>query len=82
MSYIRQSNATPISPETVEVLAALVGLVLPAEDLVPLAAALTDQLASYTLLEGLNLENINPVEGFDPRWPEDTASRQPLSHFL
>jgi hypothetical protein len=31
-------------------------------------------LASYALLEGLNLEGINPVEEFDPRWPEDTDS--------
>ncbi len=74
MSYIRQSNATPITSETVETLAALVGLVLPPEDVNPLAAALTNQLASYALLEGLNLEGINPVEEFDPRWPEDTAS--------
>jgi hypothetical protein len=74
MSYIRQSTATPISPETVEKWAALIGLTLPVEDIAPLALALTDQLASYALLEALNLEGINPVEEFDPRWSEDTAS--------
>ena len=74
MAYIRHSNASPISPETVETLAALIGLVLPAEDIGPLARALTDQLASAAVLEKLNLDGINPIEEFDPRWDEDTAS--------
>ena len=74
MAYIRQSNAPPISPETVEELASLIGLVLPAEDIGPLATALTNQLASHTLLEGLDLDGINPIEEFDPRWHEDPAS--------
>ena len=74
MAYIRQSNAPPISPETVETLAALIGLALPAEDVGPLATALTDQLASAAVLERLNLEGINPIEEFDPRWYEDSTS--------
>lgn len=73
MAYIRQSNAPPISVETVETLSRLVGLSLPAEDVAPLAAALTDQLASIALLDRLNLEGVDPIEAFDPRWDDEEA---------
>ncbi|MGH2347385.1 MAG: hypothetical protein ACRDG4_19330 [Chloroflexota bacterium] len=74
MAYIRQSNAPPISAETVETLSRLVGLTLPAEDVAPLAAALTDQLASIALLDRLNLEGVDPIEAFDPRWDDEETS--------
>ena len=74
MAYIRQSNIPPMSAETVETLGRLAGLILPAEDIAPLAGALTDQLASFALLEGLNLEGVDPIEAFDPRWSEGVAS--------
>jgi len=70
MSYIRQSNATPISPETVEVLASLIGLTLPAEDL---AAYVSKQVACsqypfqarvilHSPLESIS-ERISPTAG-------------------
>jgi Asp-tRNA(Asn)/Glu-tRNA(Gln) amidotransferase C subunit len=69
MSYIRHSaEAAPISPETVSMLAQLVGLTVPPEDLDPLAAALRDQLASIEILDELDLTDVNPTVELDPRW--------------
>ena len=68
MAYIRRTKAPQISPEMVEALGRLLDLSLPAEDIAPLAVALTDQLASIELLEQLDLTNVNPVLEFDPRW--------------
>ncbi|HVA91016.1 MAG TPA: hypothetical protein VNL71_14375 [Chloroflexota bacterium] len=73
MAYIRDTNALRISPDTVVALAQAVGLSLPPEDVAPLAAALSDQLASIALLDQLDLTNVNPVLEFDPRWPENSA---------
>jgi len=69
MSYIRHSaSATPISPETVEMLARLVGLPVPPEDLAPLATALSNQFALIESLDELDLTDVNPTVEIAPRW--------------
>jgi hypothetical protein len=68
VAYIRQSDATPISVETLQTLANLVGMSIPAEDLKELAQALTNQLASIALWERLDLTDVDPLPAFDPRW--------------
>ena len=68
MPYLRRSEAQPLTPHTVELLARLVGLTIPPDDAAPLARALTDQLASVALLERLDLAQVDPVLDFDPRW--------------
>jgi hypothetical protein len=70
MPYLRRTEAQPLTPDTVESLARLVGLTIPPEDVAPLARALTDQLASIDLLDRLDLAGVDPVLDFDPRWPE------------
>jgi hypothetical protein len=49
-------------------LAQLVGLMVPPEDLPPLATALRDQLASIEILDELDLTDVNPTLELDPRW--------------
>ncbi len=73
VAYIRDTKAPRISPDAVVALAQAVGLLLPPEDIAPLVAALSDQLASITLLDQLDLTNVNPILEFDPRWPENPA---------
>ncbi|MDQ6949928.1 MAG: hypothetical protein M3256_27685 [Actinomycetota bacterium] len=68
MSYIRASDAAVVSLETVELLARLAGFAVPPEDIAPLAAALSDQLASIELLDRMDLTDVNPALEFDPRW--------------
>jgi hypothetical protein len=68
MAYTRHSDATPISAETVQMLAGVMGLTIPAEDLDALATSLTNQLASIALLDGLDLGEVDPLPAFDPRW--------------
>jgi Asp-tRNA(Asn)/Glu-tRNA(Gln) amidotransferase C subunit len=69
MSYIRHSaDAASVSPDTIDLLARLAGLPVPPEDREPLAAALRDQLASVTVLDELDLEDVNPCVEFDSRW--------------
>ena len=70
MAYVRHSDATPISAETAKLLAGLVGLIIPDEDLAALAPALTNQLASIALLDTLDLTDVDPPAAFDPRWHE------------
>lgn len=68
MAYLRPSDAPPLPHETVRILAEAVGLVLPAEDLEPLAVALRDQFAGAGDLARLDLIDINPAGRFDARW--------------
>jgi Asp-tRNA(Asn)/Glu-tRNA(Gln) amidotransferase C subunit len=71
MTYLQpRASAAPISPEVVELLARLVGLTLPPEDIEPLATALRSQLASIEALDELDLTDVNPILEFDPRWPD------------
>jgi Asp-tRNA(Asn)/Glu-tRNA(Gln) amidotransferase C subunit len=70
MAYIQPSGVAPLSAEQIQELARLAGLVVPEEDVAPLAAALANQLASMALLDQLDLAQVNPILEFDPRWPE------------
>lgn len=49
-------------------LARLVGLTLPEEDIEPLAVALRDQLAAAEDLATLDLTDANPASRFDACW--------------
>ena len=77
MPYLRHTEAQPLTPHTVELLARLVGLTIPPDDVAPLARALADQLASIALLDRLDLAQVDPVLDFDPRWHD--AHGTPLS---
>ena len=82
MPYLRNTAAVPITLDTLQMLARLVGLTIPPEDIEPLGRALADQLASIALLERLDLAGVDPVLDFDPRWGDHTAPRsrgQPAS---
>jgi hypothetical protein len=58
-----------VTTQTVETLAALQDLPVPAEDLAGLAAGLHAHLeAIATLLERLPLEDAEPPLRYDPRW--------------
>jgi hypothetical protein len=57
-----------ISHELLERVAALVGLALPSEDLDLLQGVLTNQLASSGALLALELDDVEPIVTFDPRW--------------
>jgi hypothetical protein len=70
MAYIRSSDRTPISADVLRQLAQLLDLPLPAEDVEPVAAALTDQLAAVDVLATLDLADIAIPGTFDPRWHE------------
>jgi hypothetical protein len=71
MSYFRpRKGASPVGPETIEVLARLTGLPITAEDISPLVTALGDQLAAFETLEGVDLTDVNPAVEFDPRWQD------------
>lgn len=68
-SYIRATTGSePISEETIRHLAKLVGIEVPDEDVAPLAAALSSQLAGIAALDELDLADVNPAIEFDPRW--------------
>jgi hypothetical protein len=70
MPYIRRTFGHRISPEEAQLMGMLVGLTIPPEDLAALAEELSDQLASVYQLAALDLEGVDPVLGFDPRWSE------------
>jgi hypothetical protein len=57
-----------VTPELVERLAGLVGLALPAGDLEPLQLVLVHQVASAEALRSLELDDVEPIVSFDPRW--------------
>jgi Asp-tRNA(Asn)/Glu-tRNA(Gln) amidotransferase C subunit len=73
MAYIQPSGVAPLSTEQVEALARLAGVQVPPEDLMPLAAALANQIASIARLDQLDLARVNPILEFDPRWPDTEA---------
>lgn len=57
------------SPATVRELAALAGVVLPEEDVAPLAAALAAHGAMVAPLLELDLQDTPSALDLDPRWP-------------
>ena len=57
-----------VTVETVQLLARLAGLTIPAEDIEPLVGALRNHLASLAALDELDLTEVDPITTFDPRW--------------
>jgi hypothetical protein len=68
MSYVKSSTAADIPPETIELMAGLVGLSVAGEEVAALAGAVRDQLASIGSLDQLDLTGVFPSVEFDPRW--------------
>ena len=60
--------ARRLAPADVALLAELVGLRFPTEDLTPLAASLEAHLAFVAPLLEANLDDVNPALTHDPRW--------------
>jgi hypothetical protein len=68
MSYVKSSTAEDIPPETIELYAGLLGLSVSPADVMALAGAVRDQLASIGSLDQLDLTDVHPSLEFDPRW--------------
>ena len=68
MAYLHAAEGDPIPHETIVAMSRALDLVIPDEDLEPLATALRDQLGSIKRIESLDLSGVNPVLRFDPRW--------------
>jgi hypothetical protein len=68
MGYVKPTSAEDINPVTIEAIARLLGLNVPALETTTLAALVRDQLASVQSLEELDLTDILPALDFDPRW--------------
>ena len=58
----------PISRDLLEYVGRLVGLLVPDADLDPLQAALANQVAASDVLRSLQLDDLEPIVSFDPRW--------------
>ncbi|MDQ2742705.1 MAG: hypothetical protein M3Z66_10500 [Chloroflexota bacterium] len=70
MSYLPPAAGPPIDRETLDALARVAGLDIPAEDFDALGTALRDQLAAMAMLEALDLTDVTPIVTFDPHWHE------------
>lgn len=60
--------AAPVDDELVEALARAAGVELPAEDRELLSMLLKNQLDAVRVLEAADVEGIEPIVSFDPRW--------------
>jgi hypothetical protein len=58
----------PIDQQLIKHVAALTGLVVPDEDLDLLAGAAQNQLTAAEMLRALELDDLEPIVSFDPRW--------------
>jgi hypothetical protein len=58
----------PVDGELIKRLAAFAGLIVPDEDIALLAGAAQNQITAAELLRALELDNIEPIVSFDPRW--------------
>jgi hypothetical protein len=58
----------PIDEQLIKHVAALTGLLVPDEDLGLLAGAAQNQLSEAELLRALELDDLEPIVSFDPRW--------------
>jgi hypothetical protein len=70
VSYLSAGGGHELSPETLELIAQLAGITLPPEDIAALAGALRNQLAAIELIDRLDLSDVQPALGFDPRWDD------------
>ena len=57
-----------VDADVVRVLAAVAGIPVPEEDLEPLVGAFRNHLRGMELLDTLDLEGVDPIVTFDPRW--------------
>jgi hypothetical protein len=57
-----------VTPELVRAIADLAGVVIPGEDMEPLVAMMTNQVAMAALLRPLDYGNVPPITVLDPRW--------------
>jgi Asp-tRNA(Asn)/Glu-tRNA(Gln) amidotransferase C subunit len=68
-SYIKSAEpAEPITPEITRLVTRLAGVPLPEEDVELLTAALGSQLAAVSVLDELDLTDVNPAVEFDASW--------------
>jgi Asp-tRNA(Asn)/Glu-tRNA(Gln) amidotransferase C subunit len=57
-----------VDARVIATLAQVAGIEIPKEDMEPLIAAFKNHLAGMEALEGLDLEEHDPITVFDPRW--------------
>ncbi|HZQ04186.1 MAG TPA: hypothetical protein VFA88_09215 [Gaiellaceae bacterium] len=69
MSYLA-GDGGEIGGAELALLARLVGMPLPEEDVAALGSALLAQLGAIEQLDQLDLEHVQPALRFDPRWDE------------
>ena len=59
-----------LDPEAIRVLAKVAGLVVPEEDVLPLAAAFQQHLASIDALPTMDISDVEPPLVFQVMWDE------------
>jgi Asp-tRNA(Asn)/Glu-tRNA(Gln) amidotransferase C subunit len=57
-----------VDAKVIRTLADVAGIDIPDEDMEPLIAAFKNHMAGMEALEGLDLEEHDPITVFDPRW--------------
>jgi Asp-tRNA(Asn)/Glu-tRNA(Gln) amidotransferase C subunit len=57
-----------VTPEVVRTLAAVAGITIPDEDIEPLVGALKNHLKGMKALDELDVDEVDPIVTFDPRW--------------
>jgi len=57
-----------ITAEVIRSIADLAGITVPEEDLAPLAAVMTNQVAMVELLRPRDFRDVPPIVSLDPRW--------------
>ena len=57
-----------VDADVVRTLARVAGISVPDEDVEPLVGALRNHLRGMEVLDGLDLEEYDPIVTFDPRW--------------
>jgi hypothetical protein len=57
-----------VGPDVVLMLARVAGITVPEEDVQPLTGALQNHLKGMEVLDGLALDESDPIVAFDPRW--------------
>jgi hypothetical protein len=57
-----------LTPEVVHAIADLASVAIPAEDVEPLIALMTNQIAMAASLRALDYSDVPPITTLDPRW--------------
>jgi Asp-tRNA(Asn)/Glu-tRNA(Gln) amidotransferase C subunit len=58
----------PADKETIGAVARVAGIKIPEADLPSLAGAFANQLQAIAALEELDVDEVEPIVSFDPRW--------------